>query len=60
MIGRPYSGTARSERGSELIALDDALKALAKMDPRKARVICRVGGGAPSCYREHELTYPHR
>ena len=28
-----------SQRGSELIALDDALKALAKIDPRKARVI---------------------
>ena len=33
-------------RGSELIALDDALKALAKMDPRKARVIeLRFFGG---------------
>jgi RNA polymerase sigma-70 factor (ECF subfamily) len=35
-----------SQRGSELIALDDALKALAKMDPRKARVIeLRFFGG---------------
>jgi RNA polymerase sigma-70 factor, ECF subfamily len=33
-------------RGSELIALDDALKALAKIDPRKARVIeLRFFGG---------------
>jgi RNA polymerase sigma factor (TIGR02999 family) len=28
-----------SERSRELIALDDALNAMAKMDPRKARVI---------------------
>ena len=35
-----------SQRGSELIALDDALKALAKIDPRKARVIeLRFFGG---------------
>jgi RNA polymerase sigma factor (TIGR02999 family) len=35
-----------SQRGSELIALDDALKTLAKMDPRKARVIeLRFFGG---------------
>jgi RNA polymerase sigma-70 factor (ECF subfamily) len=33
-------------RGSQLIALDDALKTLAKMDPRKARVIeLRFFGG---------------
>ena len=33
-------------RGSEIIALDDALKALAKIDPRKARVIeLRFFGG---------------
>jgi len=35
-----------SQRGRELIALDDALKVLAKMDPRKARVIeLRFFGG---------------
>jgi RNA polymerase sigma factor (TIGR02999 family) len=35
-----------SRRGSELIALDDALKALAEIDPRKARVIeLRFFGG---------------
>jgi RNA polymerase sigma factor (TIGR02999 family) len=35
-----------SQRGSELIAIDDALHALAKMDPRKARVVeLRFFGG---------------
>jgi RNA polymerase sigma-70 factor, ECF subfamily len=34
------------DRGSELIALDDALDALARMDPRKARVVeMRFFGG---------------
>ena len=36
----------RGNRGAELIALDDALNALAKIDPRKARVIeLRFFGG---------------
>lgn len=36
----------RGNRGAELIALDDALNALAEMDPRKARVIeLRFFGG---------------
>jgi RNA polymerase sigma factor (TIGR02999 family) len=37
---------AMPERGSQLVALDDALEALAKLDPRKARVIeMRFFGG---------------
>jgi RNA polymerase sigma factor (TIGR02999 family) len=35
-----------SERGSELIALDDSLQALAKIDPRKAQIVeLRYFGG---------------
>jgi RNA polymerase sigma factor (TIGR02999 family) len=37
---------AMPDRGSELIALDDALDALAQLDPRKARVVeMRFFGG---------------